>query len=71
MKNIKGVSLSKFLNFRSLFLIIFVLLAAPTMASDGEKGEKFDPSEMINHHISDAHSWEIYHGLTIHLPVIV
>jgi F-type H+-transporting ATPase subunit a len=26
---------------------------------------------MINHHIQDSHSWEIYHGLTIHLPVII
>ncbi|MEQ8469978.1 MAG: F0F1 ATP synthase subunit A [Marinoscillum sp.] len=71
MKNINGGSLSKFLNFRSLFLIAFITLMSPVLASEGEKGEAFDPSEMINHHISDAHSWEIYHGLTIHLPVIV
>lgn len=47
-------------------------LLAPAASSGGEEeGKKFDPSEMINHHISDAHSWEIFHGLTIHLPVIV
>jgi len=44
----------------------------PAMASGSDEGEeKFNPGELINHHISDAHSWEIYHGLTIHLPVIL
>ncbi len=38
----------------------------------GEKGdEKFDPGAWINHHIQDSHSWEIYHGLTIPLPIII
>lgn len=42
------------------------------MASGGDdQTEGFDPGEMINHHISDAHSWEIFHGLTVHLPVIL
>lgn len=40
-------------------------------ASDTIKNEEFNPSEMINHHIGDAHLWEIYHGFTIYLPVIV
>lgn len=35
------------------------------------EGEKFDPAPLINHHIMDAHSWEIFHGYMIHLPVIV
>lgn len=37
---------------------------------DGED-EQFDPSELINHHISDSHVWEITHGIVVHLPVIV
>ena len=38
----------------------------------GEKGdEKFDPGAWINHHIQDSHSWEIYHGLAIPLPIII
>ena len=64
--------MSKFLNFRNLLVLTAVLFSAvATASSGGGDGEKFDPSEMINHHISDAHSWEIFHGLTVHLPVIV
>ena len=42
------------------------------MAFSSEGDEKvFNPAELINHHISDAHSWEIFHGFTVHLPVIL
>lgn len=72
MKNTRGVRLSKFLKFRSLIVAALILFAAPVFASsDSSEGEKFDPSEMINHHIGDSHSWEIFHGLSVHLPVIV
>lgn len=60
----------------SLFLIILAILspvfgfAGGVDKEDGEE-EIFNPGEMINHHIADAHSWEIFHGLTVHLPVIV
>ena len=36
-----------------------------------KKEEQFNPSSLINHHISDAHCWEITHGVVIHLPVIL
>jgi F-type H+-transporting ATPase subunit a len=42
-----------------------------SFAADDKKGEGFDPGSMINHHIKDSHSWEIYHGLTVPLPIIV
>lgn len=41
------------------------------LASADKKKEGFDPGSMINHHIADAHSWEVFHGLTVHLPVII
>ncbi|MEM8938060.1 MAG: F0F1 ATP synthase subunit A [Bacteroidota bacterium] len=45
------------------------------IAVDDEKREEdedvFSPGELINHHISDSHSWEIFHGLDVYLPVIV
>lgn len=65
-------TLSKFLKFSSLFTLILMLAVAPVKAAGGggEDGE-FDPSEMINHHIMDAHSWEIMHGVIVPLPVIV
>ncbi len=72
MKNNRGIQNPKFLNIRSLIIAVVLLLSTPALALSGdESGEKFNPSDMISHHISDAHSWEIFHGLTIHLPVIV
>ena len=35
------------------------------------EGENFNPGEMINHHIKDAHGWEIAHGLVVPLPIII
>ncbi|MDE0470441.1 MAG: F0F1 ATP synthase subunit A, partial [Ekhidna sp.] len=53
------------------FLLIMALMM-PVVAFSSEGGEKaFNPAELINHHISDAHSWEIFHGFTVHLPVIL
>lgn len=62
--------------------IAFLLLLSPVLAlaggdekeghDDGHEEEgQFDPSPLINHHISDAHCWEITHGLVVHLPVIL
>ncbi len=65
-------------SFKSLIIknfLPFVLLVLPTLIFAADKGgdsdEPFNPSGMIDHHIADAHSWEIYHGLTVHLPVIL
>ncbi|MFY0607924.1 MAG: F0F1 ATP synthase subunit A [Cyclobacteriaceae bacterium] len=65
------VLFSKFLNTKRLLLVLAIFASQISLASGSGDGEKFDPSEMISHHISDAHSWEIFHGLTVHLPVIV
>lgn len=54
-----------------LFILIGLTNLNESFASDSKEGEKFDPSEMINHHIMDSHSWEIFHGLSVYLPVIV
>ena len=61
----------------SIFLCFF-LFALPSLVFAGggeEKGhgeeEQFNPSELINHHIGDSHSWEITHGVVVHLPVIL
>lgn len=56
----------------SLLIAIFGLFLNAQVVASGAEGEgEFNPSEMINHHISDAHSWEIFHGSTVHLPVII
>jgi len=73
MKKNQEAGSFKALIFSGFFLILFLASTMPVLASGGheEEGEKFNPSELINHHISDAHSWEITHGVVIHLPVIV
>lgn len=56
----------------SILLTVFGLFVSQvSFASETGEGEKFDPSTMINHHIMDAHSWEIWHGVVLHLPVIL
>ena len=39
-------------------------------AKHGEK-EGFNVGAMIMHHIKDEHGWELAHGVTLHLPVIL
>ncbi|MFK7952599.1 MAG: F0F1 ATP synthase subunit A [Ekhidna sp.] len=70
--------MSKRSNFLKInTFLVLLLVAVPSMVWAGgssEKGgddEKFDPTELINHHISDSHVWEIFHGMVVHLPVIV
>ncbi|MEM6641731.1 MAG: F0F1 ATP synthase subunit A [Bacteroidota bacterium] len=68
-------SISKALIFNVLLFSSCCFTPLITLASGGDKeadkSEEFDPGEMINHHISDSHSWEIFHGFLVHLPVIV
>lgn len=72
MKRILGVGPVKLLNIRSLFLVCLIIISLPVLGSGGDENkEGFNPSEMIQHHISDAHSWEIMHGVVLNLPVIL
>lgn len=43
----------------------------PGFANESEENKGFDLNKLINHHIMNAHSWELFHGFTIHLPVIL
>ncbi|MEM8894529.1 MAG: F0F1 ATP synthase subunit A, partial [Bacteroidota bacterium] len=62
---------TKFLKVNVL-LAFFVVISTSNIHAERSAGDgDFNPSEMINHHIMDAHSWEIFHGLTVHLPVII
>ena len=75
MKINRQYTLSKTLEIR-IFAMLFALLTTVTVfagggETEGHGEEGFNPSELINHHIADAHSWEIWHGMTVHLPVIV
>ena len=56
----------------SCLCFLFTLYPEAYSYASGDDGRKsVDPGELINHHISNSHSWEISHGLTVHLPVIL
>lgn len=76
MKNSQVFSFYNSLKINKFLIVLFLTIPSLVFASGGEKeghGEEegFNPSEMINHHIGDSHAWEIFHGFTVHLPVIV
>lgn len=61
---------------RFLTMAIAMLVFTPTFASEHkEEAEKFNVSEMIMHHVSDAHEWHLWGGhhdaVSIYLPVIL
>lgn len=66
---------SNFLKINKFLALLLLIIPSLVWADGGSKkdgeNEQFDPTELINHHISDSHVWEIYHGLTVHLPVMV
>lgn len=71
MADNRKVRIAKYLRI-CILVPFFALFQIQQIQAGGPKdGEAFDPGSMINHHIADAHSWEIFHGLTIPLPVIV
>ena len=56
---------------RKIILPIFILMMSFTaFASEQEEG-KFNPGEVIFHHISDAHDWHLAGEVSIPLPVIL
>ncbi|WP_107039540.1 F0F1 ATP synthase subunit A [Brumimicrobium mesophilum] len=59
---------------------IVLLLSAPVFSSSSEEGEPVDVTEMIMHHIKDAHEWHILtytddndgkQHVSVHLPIIL
>ncbi|MFT7159567.1 MAG: hypothetical protein ACI9GZ_000736, partial [Bacteroidia bacterium] len=54
-----NIFIRKYLKITGLFLVIFSVLSLPTVASEIE-GEAFNPSELIDHHIKDAHDWHLW-----------
>ena len=66
--------INKFLLATVLILSSLTLSQAQEPGHEGEvpgKKGKFNVGEMIMHHIKDEHGWELAHGVTIPLPVIL
>ena len=70
MSKQSSVHLSKILKINILFSLFLVFMTGKVLAADGG-AETFNPGEMINHHIKDSHVWEIWHGMSVYLPVMV
>ncbi len=75
---VKNIS-CKQLKIIGLILVLISVFSFPTKASDSGE-ETFNPSELINHHILDAHDWHLFdltddngevHPVSIPLPVIL
>lgn len=65
---------NKFTKSLIICILVSIFSAVDVFAAGGGEDKEeggFNPGEMINHHIADAHSWEIFHGLVIPLPVII
>jgi len=75
MKRSPSLNLRNFLKINILLVAFMLMLPGISMAGGGssatDEEKPFDPAEMIGHHISDSHVWEIFHGFTVHLPIIV
>ena len=77
MQPISGLGLKllyKTMKIRMLRIIavFFISLVFSTANASSEGGgEKFNPSEMIIHHISDSHEWHLWGETAIYLPVIL
>ena len=60
------------LTLRYFFLLALSLSFTGLMASSDEPtGGAYDPAETIMHHIADGNEFEIFHGVSIPLPVIL
>ena len=60
----------------TLLTIFFLAFSAICLASDkGQEDEKFDPKEMILHHVKDAHEFHLFDWnkkpISIPLPIIL
>jgi len=60
---------------QSFSLLVGILLFLTSFASEHKSEEKFDVTETIMHHISDAHEWHLWgghhDGKSIYLPIIL
>jgi len=60
---------------QSFSLLVGILLFSTSFASEHKPEEKFNVTETIMHHISDAHEWHLWgghhDGKSIYLPIIL
>ncbi len=70
----KAKGFVRFFSLAVLFVTFFLISAhQPALAEDTEEDGKFNPSELIMHHVVDDHKWHFFDGHfgTLHLPIIV
>ena len=54
-----NIFIRKHLKITGIVLVLFSVFSLPLIASESE-GEAFNPSELIDHHIKDAHDWHLW-----------
>jgi len=75
-KNLKKVHSEPYPGHRLFLILLGLFLFVSSVkagSNDQEEGGRFNPGEMIMHHITDSHVWHLWDGEhgTIFLPVIV
>ncbi|MFD1185681.1 F0F1 ATP synthase subunit A [Pontibacter rugosus] len=56
---------------KRLFVLLFSFLTLTAYADAPVEGGKFQPGEMITHHIADDYTWHFADGVVLYLPVIL
>lgn len=56
---------------KRLFVLLFSFLTLTAFAEAPVEGGKFQPGDMITHHIADDYTWHFADGAVIYLPVIL
>ncbi|HYG39916.1 MAG TPA: F0F1 ATP synthase subunit A [Cytophagales bacterium] len=71
----RSLSASSFIKSLIYSIIFSFSIVFPTFSKEKEEGEKFNPAEMIVHHIGDAYDWHLVtiggHHYSIPLPIIL
>lgn len=75
MREKKSIGHFKFLKISFLLLSFVVAGFSPVVADTSEPQQEeekaFSPGPMIDHHIMDSYGWEVFHGFTVPLPIIL
>jgi F-type H+-transporting ATPase subunit a len=56
---------------KKILVFLFAILTFSAQAAESAEGGKFNPGEMIMHHIGDDYTWHFADGLVAPLPVIL
>ncbi|MGV3541434.1 MAG: F0F1 ATP synthase subunit A [Rufibacter sp.] len=56
---------------KKILVFLFAVLSFSAQAAESAEGGKFNPGDMIMHHVGDDYTWHFSDGLVLPLPVIL